>query len=196
MKVLRNAGIATVAGLALIVIYVLIVFMIVSPKIGDEVATNNVLKTLFSPLILSIGSLISIVVLILIFSGFISLGKRFDNKALVVISWAFLILLISNTIYSTVSISIKQNPLDKFQIDDTLDVVFLLLLSAMMIMLGVSLFLFKNKVILSKVGGILYLSTGVFFISIILDFLGVYTYIAAIIIQSIIFFNTSKKLEK
>src|SRR3989344_5413428 len=121
MKVLRNAGIATVTGLVLIIIYVLIVFMIVSPKIGDGAATNNALRTLFSPLILSIGALISIAILVLVFSGFISLGRRFNNKALVVVSWAFLILLISNIIYSTVSISIKQSPLDKYPIDGTLE---------------------------------------------------------------------------
>ena len=196
MKALRNAGIATIAGLVLAIIFILTVFMIISPKIGNEISMNNTLKTLFSPLILIIGGLISIFLLFLIFSGFISLGKKLDNKFLVVVSWAFLILLFLNIIYSTFSISIKQNPLDKSSLDGTLEVVFLLLLSAMMIMLGVSLFLFKNKVSLAKVGGILYLCTGVFFVSIIINFLGVYTYIAAIIIQSIMFFKASKKFEK
>ncbi len=196
MKTLRNAGIATVFGLVLVLIFTLTVIMIVSSRAGNESAMNDTLKTVFSPLVLIIGGLVSIFLLFLMFSGFIGLGKKLDNKFLVVVSWAFFILLILNIVYSTFSISMKQNPLTKSPIDGTIEVVFLLLLSAMMIMMGVSLLLFKNKVALAKTGGILYLCTGIFFVSIILDFLGVYTYLAAIIIQSIMFFKASNKFEK
>ena len=196
MKTLRNAGIATVFGLVLVLIFTLTVIMIVSSRAGNESAMNDTLKTVFSPLVLIIGGLVSIFLLFLMFSGFIGLGKKLDNKFLVVVSWAFFILLILNIVYSTFSISMKQNPLTKSPIDGTIEVVFLLLLSAMMIMMGVSLLLFKNKVALAKTGGILYLCTVIFFVSIILDFLGVYTYLAAIIIQSIMFFKASNKFEK
>ena len=196
MKTLRNAGIATVAGLVLLVIFTLTIVMIVSSKAENESAINNTLKTIFSPLGLIVGGLVSIFLLFLIFSGFIGLGKKFDNKFLVVVSWAFFILLVLNIIYSTFSISLKQNPLAKSSIDGTFEVVFLLLSSAMTIMLGVSLLLFKNKIAFAKIGGILYLCTGVFFVSIILDFLGVYTYLLAIIIQSIMFFKASRTLHE
>jgi len=196
MKTLRNAGIATLSGLVMVIIFTLTIVMIVSSKAGNESTMNNTLKTLFSPLALIIGGLISIFLLFLIFSGFIGLGKKLDNKFLVVVSWTFFIFLTLNIIYSTFSISMKQNPLVKSPIDGTFEVAFLLLLSTMMVMLGVSLLLFKNKVSFAKIGGILYLCSGVLFVSIILDFLGVYTYLAAIIVQSIMFFKASKKLEK
>ncbi len=196
MKTLRNAGIATVSGLVLVLIFTLTIIMIVSSKAGNESAMNETLKTMFSPLVLIVGGLVSIFLLFSIFSGFINLGKKLDNKILVVVSWAFFILLVLNIIYSTVSISIKQNPLVKSPIDGTFEVVFLLLLSTMMIMMGVSLLLFKNKVVFAKVGGILYLCSGVLFVSIILDFLGVYTYLAAIIVQSIMFFKASRTLKE
>ncbi len=196
MKTLRNAGVATIIGLLLGFIYVLIFLLITLPKIGNDIALESAVNSFFSPVILILAGLISIVVLSLTFSGFVDLGKKMNNKLLVVVSWAFLILLILNIIYSIISVSTMQNPLDAASIDNTVEVVFFSLLTLMIALLGISLLFFKGKVDFAKSTGILYIFTAGLFVSMIFNFIGILTYIAALILQAIMFFKVSNKIGK
>lgn len=187
MKPLRNAGIAIIIlfiiGLAS-VIYLSIELYSLSGIYGSlaEAMTMLTETTIFS----TISIILSALLIIVIFFGFISLGKRFKNKLLAITSWVLMALLVINQILSIVRDAISSSVLYPF-----ISLGILISIVIVMVLFGIALLKLKDKVKLSKSTGILYIVAGPTLIITV----GYFVYIAALVLSAIMFFKASKKFE-
>ena len=140
--------------------------------------------------------LISIIVVIFTYLGYIKLGKKFDNHLLIVTSWILLILLaIYNIVkgfinYHLIYLSSQNTYLIGF--DYLLNITFLISMIVFFILLGVSLLKLKDKIEMSKTIGILYIISA----STMIIFVGSLLLLVTQIFAAIMFLKASKKFEK
>lgn len=196
MKTLRNAGIAGIISIALAIIAITILVIEIVPHFGDEAALNQALQKIYTPLLNIPWLIIGIILVILIFSGLISLGKRFNSKLLVSASWISLIILIAYNLYTNLSLLFKTDFITKTPADTIISLLFLIIISVLMLLIGIGLIKIRKKVELANVTGILYIVTAGLFITLIGAVLGAVSFLAAAITQIIMFFKASKKFEK
>lgn len=200
MRVLRNAGIAILVGLLLGMISLIIVAVKLLSNLSlSDLAKIEVGKEILSdfvPLPVQIIILIvGISITIFIYSGFISLGRRFDSNLLVIVSLVFMIGLIIYSLYSNISyiiqfyLNVQSNALAKLDpVALTINRFFVITLE---ILLGIALVKLKDQLELAKTAGILYIIAGATTLIIIGSLISV----VAQIVAAIMFFKTSNKLE-
>jgi hypothetical protein len=222
----------TAAWAGIIAFIAIIVFSIIS-----QVLYSYGLEK--SPIIAIISIAYSLVlwVCVILFSyGFIVLGRKYNGRLLVVMSWitiviaiTFIIISIIGTAFAFVAdVSAAENPIklgeenseylippmegqnpmdpglqefyDEYGISPQLLLIFIILgwiffsviVGAYSILIGIGLLKLKDKVEFARPAGILNIISGATFIILVGWFVG----IAAIIIEIILLFKASKKLEK
>jgi len=153
--------------------------------------------------------------------GFVILGKRFDNKLLVILAYVMIILwilylilaLFGNSLFDFTKITndpvfqdyISSSAIDKQLAFEDLSpaaqefiinfakivIVIAILCSVYLVLFGLSLLRLKDKVKYSKVSGILNIIAGITLIIIV----GIFVKMIAFILEIMMFFEASKKFE-
>lgn len=211
--------IAAIAGIILIALSIIsgIVSGIFKP---DVIKTNVALKE-----ILSLISILEYISSIFFTYGFVVLGRKFKSRLLVVMSWIFIAIailflvlgflgMINNLVkpvsaqgdFSTSVNGLKNIDQNNFNWNNlTLEqqyalifilliawIIFSLILGVLNVLYGIGIINLGPKVRYSKATGILNIVAGATFIIII----GIFIYIAAFIMEILLLFDASKRLEK
>jgi len=193
MKKLRNAGIAIIIGLVIGIVSFVRTLIKIMPHLNDRQAVNQAILNMMTPTTVLFTIAVGILVAIFTFTGFIDLGKRFNNKLLIIVSLLTMLLLIANNLISNIpyllssQISIKTSAI--------ISTLFLISFSILLFLLGIATLQLK-KVQLSKALGILYIITGITFITFVLSPIGLITFLASLIVAAIMFFKASRQFEK
>jgi hypothetical protein len=156
MKTLRNAGIAIIIGLILGIGSFIYTLVKIIPLVSQgQAAITEAAMNLMPLQFQIISSVIGLVVMLFIYAGFITLGKKFNNQFLVVTSWILLVALIISGGVSTfvlqASSPVAISTLQAVQFISSLAVIILF------IFLGVGLIKIRKQLKLAKVTGILYI---------------------------------------
>ena len=188
MKTLRNSGIAIIASLLLGLTILTIGIIKYLPLIlANPSGAEEIIKNAMSPAYLIITALLGVIITVVIYLGYISLGKKLDNNFLAVIAWISLALIIINNLINTI-LSINHAT-DTAVIFGILSGVSIMI---SYIFLGIGVYKLKNKIRLAKTTGLLYIigaATTIILIGAIILFI-------AQIFAVVMFFKASKKLEK
>jgi|SRR3989344_540095 len=199
MKTFRNAGIAMFIWIILSFITSAFTFIYIfsNYELKEIIERPDKIAAEIIPLPVNIITiLISIIVVIFTYLGYIKLGKKFDNHLLIVTSWILLILLaIYNIVkgfinYHLIYLSSQNTYLIGF--DYLLNITFLISMIVFFILLGVSLLKLKDKIEMSKTIGILYIISA----STMIIFVGSLLLLVTQIFAAIMFLKASKKFEK
>ena len=200
MKPLRNAGIAIIVGMIIGLITLIYSMTTIFSKyefndlINRELMSKIMAEAFPLPLFV-FTILLSIVVIIFTYSGFISLGKRFNQTLLKVSAWVLLGALILHSVLSGI-ISYQVYYLSSqsqffLTAQGILSLIFLVLYVVFYILLGVSLLKLKKNVEMAKTVGVLYIVSAATTIILVGSVL---LWITQIFV-AVMFFKASKKFE-
>lgn len=191
MKSLRNAGIATTAGIILGVVSFIYVFIRVFAIEGTEDFISEALRSALPIPLILIGLVLGVTILFFVFSGFISLGKKFDNKFFTIASWVVMVISILYLVWNSFFLTARIH----FGFEDSmlgLNIAWVSLVIISIIFLGIGMLKLGNNVKHSKTIGVLYILTPISFIIPI----GSLLFFIAQIFTAKMFFKTSKKFEQ
>ena len=193
MNKLKRAGIAWVIqyALSIISLFVGAIFILKNGGLNlltDKDALMQTVQTALPSSLQIFLSLLGIILTVIVFSGFIYLGKKYNKTFLEVMGWLLMIILISNIIFT----SLMYNLIPELYLDVNLiyKIIYLIFYIPSIILFGISLLSLKDKVYLSKTTGILYIIGGATSILLV----GVFIVIVADISAMVMFFRASQKL--
>jgi len=203
MKKLRNAGIAAIASLIFSIISFARIIIKIAPHANNQEASIQAIAELSTPSYIIISLVMGVLIAIFLFQGFINLGKRFNNKLLITVGWALMILLIANELISNLPSLISPD----FAPNALNGIIFVILFSVFLFLLGISLTQIKQKVKLAKSLGILYIITSITFIigmlvpngPLFIGFLiaiGLLALFIGLVVATLMFLKASKQFEK
>lgn len=195
MKNLRNAGIAVIASLLFAILSFVRVIIKIKPHLDDPQAALQAIAELSTPTYIVISLILGVLIAVFIFQGFITLGKKFNNKLMIISGWALMVILIANELLSLITSSTIQGT------------IFVFLFSIFILLLGVSLTKIKQKVKLANPLGIFYIITGVAFligklippdlsIAGIIIAIGLIALLISLILAAAMFFKVSRQVKE